>query len=288
MTNKCDKCGAPTRWYDERCPACGAVRAVELPTTPIPLPCFTPSAVAPLPPSPELPEETEAPQNCEQPEETKAAQNCEIPEETKAAQNSEVAKETKAAQNSEVPEETKAAQNSEVPKETEAAPNSELPEETETAQNSELPEETEAAQNGEVAEEPKTALRLSEEPTPSRSQQRLAQIKSDLAAWRSAFNPRTASVTLPPTRTLRYALGIALELLVCPPCALVAAYFFTRALRADRRARYYAAMNETEKARLALGVGLGVFALTLCAFMYYVHSHEIRDSAAPTFNRLFR
>lgn len=188
----CDKCGATTRWYDEKCPCCGAARAVEIPTTAIALPHWTPAA----------PRRDEAP----------------------------------------------------------AEPPFSPTETPETTQETTTQEKT-----------PETP------PRRERSQRFLA-FRRDVDAWRSAFSPETASVTLPRGRVARYALGIVAELFVCLPCALFAAYFFTRALRADRRANYHEAMLETEKARRTLAVGLGVFAAFLCAFVFYVQSQEV---AAP-------
>ena len=315
MTNKCDKCGARTRWYDEKCPACGAVRTVELPATPIILPNFSPSAFAPrraVPVVVSFPEKTQAAQINEVAQETQTTQTAQTgktaqeagkaqtdkdPKEAEAAQVGEDPKEMQAAQTGKDPKEAEAAQTGKDPKEAEAAQVGEDPKETQAAQTDKAPKEAEAAQVGEDAQETQAteAAQVGEAPqeapsaAPSRFQRRLAQLKNDFDAWRAAFNRNGGNVTLPPFRAFRYALGIALELVVCPPCAIVAAYFFTRALRADRRARYHAAMNETEKARLALGVGVGVFALGLCAFMYYVHSHEIREPAPPASNhRLFR
>ena len=279
MTNKCDKCGARTRWYDEKCPACGAVRTVELPATPIILPNFSPSAFAPR---------RAAPVVVSFPEKTQAAQINEVAQETQTtqtAQTGKTAQEAGKAQTDKDPKEAEAAQVGEDPKETQAAQTDKAPKEAEAAQVGEDAQETQATEAAQVGEAPQEAPSAA----PSRFQRRLAQLKNDFDAWRAAFNRNGGNVTLPPFRAFRYALGIALELVVCPPCAIVAAYFFTRALRADRRARYHAAMNETEKARLALGVGVGVFALGLCAFMYYVHSHEIREPAPPASNhRLFR
>ncbi|MBQ8284755.1 MAG: hypothetical protein IJY15_05245 [Thermoguttaceae bacterium] len=117
----------------------------------------------------------------------------------------------------------------------------------------------------------------------------MAKFLRGVDAWRASFAPETASVTVPRGRAVRYALGIAFELIVCPPCAIFAAYFLTRALLADRRADYHAALLETEKARKTLAVGLGFFAAFLCAFIFYVRSQEANfaEPAAPN-SLLFR
>ena len=257
MTNKCDKCGASTRWYDEKCLVCGAVQAVKIPTTPISLPNFFSSESAPR-------EKTAvgAPQ-----QEKQAPQNREVAQENQATRNREVAQEKQATRNREVAQEKQATQNREVAQEKQATQN-------------------EKSSSDEQLESP---LALTDAPMQSFLKQRLTQLRQAAVLWRSTFNPNTGSVTLPPFRALRYTLGIAFELIVCPPCSLIAAYFFLRALRADRRADYHAALLETEKMRKTLAVGLGIFAIGLCAFIYYVHSQEIPAPTAPTVNgRVFR
>ncbi|MBR4975685.1 MAG: hypothetical protein IKY61_01430 [Thermoguttaceae bacterium] len=180
MLHQCDKCGAATRWYDEKCPRCGATKTVEIPAAPIVLPSFAPSP-------------------------------------TRRANQNVATQEKKTSQ-----------------------PN----------------------------------VATQEKKTPERPQ-RFLVFEQTVDAWRSAFAPETSSVTLPRERVARYALGIVAELFVSPPCAILAAYFFTRALLADRRAQYHAAMQETERTRRALVVGLGVFAAFLCAFIFYVQSQEV-------------
>ncbi|MBQ9128264.1 MAG: hypothetical protein IJY15_10965, partial [Thermoguttaceae bacterium] len=109
MTNKCDKCGATTRWYDERCPACGAVRTVALPTTPISLPRFAPSVVAELPPNGEVAQEKQTAKNGEVAQEKQTAKNGEVAREKQTAKNGEVAREKQTAQNGEVAQEKQTA-----------------------------------------------------------------------------------------------------------------------------------------------------------------------------------
>ena len=208
MFHLCDKCGAPTRWYDERCPRCGATQAVEIPTSPIALPHFAPSS----------------------------SQRVETPAEPTFSQEL-------AETRQETPFQTQTNETSQ-----------DAPSQTQT---------DETTQNT---------------PPQRERSRRLIALQRAVAAWRAAFSPETASVTLPRGRVARYALGAVLELFICPPCAILAAYFFTRALFADRRANYHEAMLETEKARRTLAVGLGVFAAFLCAFVFYVQSREI---AAP-------
>ncbi|MBR2003138.1 MAG: hypothetical protein IJ991_03025 [Thermoguttaceae bacterium] len=214
----CDKCGAPTRWYDEKCPCCGATRAVEIPTAAIALPNWAPAS----PRRDDAP--VEPPFSSTEPTET--------PQDTRERQT----------------------------------------EPTETPQDT-RPPQTELTETPQDTRSPRT-----ETPPRRERSQRLLAFRRDVDAWRSAFSPETASVTLPRGRVVRYALGIVAELFVCFPCAFLAAYFFTRALRADRRARYHEAMLETEKARRTLAVGIGVFAALLCAFVFYVQSQEV---AAP-------
>ena len=151
-------------------------------------------------------------------------------------------------------------------------------------QNGEAQEETpHQPENVEAQEETPSQPQNDEtqEETPPRRERarRFAAFWRAVDVWRSTFDSETPSVTIPRGRAARYALGIVLELLVCPPCAILAAYFFTRALFADRQALYHAAMQETEKTRRTLAVGLGVVAAFLCAFIFYVQSQEI---ALPT------
>ena len=209
MLYLCDKCGARTRWYDEKCPRCGATQTVEIPTAPIVLPSFASSptrrdeeiaVVLPFSPTTQPKEETSNPAQTTQPKEETAN----------------------------------------------------------PAQTTQPKEETS---------------------NPTERSQRLTAVRRAVDVWRSVFVSETSSVTLPRGRAARYALGIVVELFVCPPCALLAVYFLTRALLADRRANYHEAMLETEKARRSLAVGLGVFAAFLCAFILYVQSQEI---AAPS------
>ena len=194
MFCRCDKCGATTRWYDEKCPDCGAAQTVEIPPSPIALPRFAPTQS-----------------------------------------------------------------------------------ETTLQATSETQEKTTLQETPETQDE--TTL-------PRKRSQRLDGFLCAVDAWRSALARETASVTVSRGRVVRYALGIVGELLLCPPCAILAAYFFTRALLDDRRARYHAAMQETEKARKTLAVGLGVFAAFLCAFIVYVRSQEITapSTAGPNVN----
>ncbi|MBQ2788918.1 MAG: hypothetical protein IJE97_04720, partial [Thermoguttaceae bacterium] len=131
----------------------------------------------------------------------------------------------------------------------------------------------------ETANPAQTTQPKEETSNPTERSQRLTAVRRAVDVWRSVFVSETSSVTLPRGRAARYALGIVVELFVCPPCALLAVYFLTRALLADRRANYHEAMLETEKARRSLAVGLGVFAAFLCAFILYVQSQEI---AAPS------
>lgn len=197
MPSLCDKCGAPTRWYDEKCPSCGATQAIEIPTAAIALPRFASAS----------PRRDEAPV---EPTFPPAISETSSPTETQ-----------------------------------------------ETTQETPSPVETQ------------------ETPSRRKRSQRLIAFRRAVDAWRSACSPETASVTLARGRAVRYAVGIVAALFVCPPCAILAAYFFTRALFADRRANYHEAMLETEKARRSLLVGLGVFATFLCAFIFYVQSQEL-------------
>jgi predicted nucleic acid-binding Zn-ribbon protein len=224
MLHQCDKCGATTRWYDEKCPSCGAARTVEIPTAPISLPRFAPSSTRTN-------------------EEIDAARPALTPRPETVS-----------------PEKTPETQKAESPQDATLAPPTE---EAEEVQETTTPptEETEEVQ----------------ETTTPRTK-RFEVLRRAVDVWRSVFSAETASVTVPRGRVVRYALGIVAELVLCFPCALLAAYFFTGALLADRRAQYHAAMQKTEKARRTLLVGLGVFAAFLCAFIFYVQSQEI---AAP-------
>ena len=230
MLHRCEKCGATTRWYDEKCSACGAAQRVETPTSPIELPRFAPSRTR-------------------RDEENGDATQIETQDDTPS----------RAAPELEQEEPKNSPEKTENQGETTA---------TESADDRQEP----TAQTSETAD-------ATEEPTPQPERsQRFVALQRAVDAWRLAFATETASVTLPRVRVARYALGIVAELVLCFPCALLAAYFFTGALLADRRALYHAAMQETEKARRTLLVGLGVFAASLCAFIFYVQSQEI---AAP-------
>lgn len=268
MLHLCDKCGAPTRWYDEKCPRCGATQTVEIPTSPIVLPSFAPSptprdeeiAVV-LPSSPATAPQTQT-----------AQAKKETSNKAQTAQAKEGA--SNQTQTAQVGEETSnQTQATQAKKETSN--------QTQTAQVKEdAPNQTQTAQAKEDASNQTQTTQVKEERSnqTERSQRSIA-VRRAVDAWRSVFVSETASVTLPRGRAARYALGIVVELFVCPPCALLAAYFLTRALLADRRANYHQAMLETEKARRSLAVGLGVFAAFLCAFIFYVQSQEI---AAPS------
>ena len=216
MLHQCDKCGAATRWYDEKCPRCGATKTVEIPAAPIVLPSFAPSP-------------------------TRRANETAATQEKKTSQSNVATQEKKTSQSNVAPQEKK------------------------TSQSNVAPQEKKTSQPNVATQEKKTPERP----------QRFLVFEQTVDAWRSAFAPETSSVTLPRERVARYALGIVAELFVCPPCAILAAYFFTRALLADRRAQYHAAMQETERTRRALVVGLGVFAAFLCAFIFYVQSQEV-------------
>lgn len=227
MLHRCDKCGATTRWYDEKCPGCGAAQAVETPTAPIALPRFAPSS----------------------------RRDEKAPDATKVVQE-ETKREPETSATQEVAQE-------------------EPKREPETPATQEKTTETD--------DEPTETL-----PRLERSQ-RLDAFWRAVDAWRLTFASETASVTLPRGRAARYALGVLFELVVCPPCAILAAYFFTRAIFADRRADYHGALVETEKTRRTLAVGLGVFAAFLCAFIFYVQSQEVAlpTESGPT-SQLFR
>ena len=243
MVSRCDKCGATTRWYDEKCPACGAALTVEIPTSPIVLPNFTP-----------------APQRVDQ----------------------EIAVAPQALATDETPEKTPPQPETVAPPQA-PEPQPETPQEPQEKKNDE-------SQVDATRQPPESQPETPQEPQEKKNDesqivappQRFAAFWRAVDVWRSTFDSETASVTIPRGRAARYALGIALELFVCPPCAILAAYFFTRALFADRRAQYHAAMQETEKTRRTLAVGLGVFAAFLCAFIFYVQSQEI---ALPTETR---
>jgi rRNA maturation protein Nop10 len=238
MLHRCDKCGATTRWYDEKCPSCGAAQAVETPTAPIALPRFAPSS-----------------RRDEKALDALASRSNETP----------ATKET-------APQEPKREQK------TPDAPKI-VQEEPKRQEKTSATQENTPAPDDEPTETP---------PRPERSQ-RLEAFWRAVDAWRSTFASETASVTIPRGRAARYALAVLFELVVCPPCAILAAYFFTRALFADRRADYHGALVETEKTRRTLAVGLGVFAAFLCAFIFYVQSQEVAlpMESGPT-SQLFR
>ena len=243
MLCQCDKCGATTRWYDEKCPRCGAALAVEMPTSPIALPRFAPSATPRDRPN------------------AAAIETENVDERQDDALESE--------NNDERQDDAIEMEN--------------VDERQNDALESENNDERQDSPNGTGKDDE----RQEKATVPERSQ-RLAAFWRAVDVWRSTFASETSSVTIPRGRAARYALGIVLEFLVCPPCAIIAAYFFTRALFADRRAEYYAAMQETEKTRRTLAVGLGVFAAFLCAFIFYVQSQEVAvpTEAGPT-SRLF-
>ncbi|MBQ2789023.1 MAG: hypothetical protein IJE97_05245 [Thermoguttaceae bacterium] len=231
MSDKCDKCGATTRWYEEKCPRCGAALTVALPTTPIALPHFSPSVSRREQTAVETPKQ-EAP-------------TTETPK-----------------------QETPTTETPKQEKPTTETPKQETPT-TETPKQETPTTETEKKPQNPTAEKKSTKK--------TTFQRRLTALKRIVGVWRAAVAPETSSVATPRDRTLRYALGVALELVVCPPCAILAAYFFTRALLADRQADYHQALREAERARLALVAGVGVFAAGLCAFIFYVQSQEIRE-----------
>lgn len=254
MPNKCVKCGAPTRWYDEKCPRCGTRREAVPPTTPIALPdfsalpptssgrrpaspvAFEPFVFSPLEPAPRESVET-------------AAENEPAPQESVET----TAKVEPAPQ-----------ENGETAAEVEPAPQ----ESVETAAEVEpAPRESaEPAAKNEIPVKNRNA--------------RLETLGRVADVWRSAFLSTRTSVALSPGKIRRYALWIVFELVVCPPCAVLGAYFLTKALLADRRADYTEAQRAAEKARTTLFVGLGGFAATLCAFMLYVQSQQ--ESVAPS------
>lgn len=282
MLHRCDKCGATTRWYDEKCPSCGAAQAVETPTAPIALPRFAPSsrrdekaldALASR--SNETPATKEtAPQDPKREPETPATKEI-APKELKREQKTSDAPKI-------VQEEPK--REPEAPATKEIAPKEpkreqEAPDAPKVVQEEPKRQENTPAPDDEPTETP---------PRPERSQ-RLEAFWRAVDAWRSTFASETASVTIPRGRAARYALAVLFELVVCPPCAILAAYFFTRALFADRRADYHGALVETEKTRRTLAVGLGVFAAFLCAFIFYVQSQEVAlpTESGPT-SQLFR
>ena len=263
MLHRCDKCGATTRWYDEKCPGCGAAQTVEIPTSPIALPCFGSS-----------PTRRDA-ENVDAPISLTPRPNATPPTEIDSPQEK-----AESNENDDPQEKTESNQNADPQEKTESNENADPQEKTESNENDDPQEKTESNQNDDPQEKA--------EPRSERAR-RFDAFWRAVAVWRSTFSAETASVTIPPGRAARYALGIAFEAFVCPPCAILAVYFFTRALFADRRAQYHAAMQETEKARRTLAVGLGVFAAFLCAFIVYVQSQEIAvpKESTPT-SRLFQ
>ena len=287
MLHRCDKCGATTRWYDEKCPGCGAAQTVEIPTSPIALPCFGSSptrrdaenvdAPISLTPRPNAtpPTEIDSPQ-----EKAESNQNADPQEKAESNQNADPQEKTESNQNADPQEKAEPNENADPQEKAEPNENADPQEKTESNQNADPQEKAESNENADPQEKA--------EPRSERAR-RFDAFWRAVAVWRSTFSAETASVTIPPGRAARYALGIAFEAFVCPPCAILAVYFFTRALFADRRAQYHAAMQETEKARRTLAVGLGVFAAFLCAFIVYVQSQEIAvpKESTPT-SRLFQ
>ena len=306
MLYQCDKCGATTRWYDEKCPRCGAALTVEIPTIPIVLPNFASSpsrrddATSSLTPDAkdeparletnEAKDETSRQQTSETPNEAARLETSETPNEAARLETSEAKDETARQETKETPNEAARLETSEAKDETARQETNETPneaarletseakdetarQETNEAKNETARQETNEAQNETARQETNEAK---DETSPTKRSQLFLVFWRAVDAWRAAFAPETSSVTIPRGRAARYALGIVFELIVCPPCATLAAYFFTRAIFADRRAQYHSAIQETEKARRALVVGLGVFAAFLCAFMLYVRSHEAR------------
>ncbi|MBQ9801366.1 MAG: hypothetical protein IJO40_15710 [Thermoguttaceae bacterium] len=258
MLYQCDKCGATTRWYDEKCPRCGAALTVEIPTIPIVLPNFASS--------PSRRDDATSSLTPDAKDEPARLETNEAKDETSRQQTSETPNEAARLETSETPNEAARLETSEAKDET-------ARQETNEAKNETARQETNEAQNETARQETNEAK---DETSPTKRSQLFLVFWRAVDAWRAAFAPETSSVTIPRGRAARYALGIVFELIVCPPCATLAAYFFTRAIFADRRAQYHSAIQETEKARRALVVGLGVFAAFLCAFMLYVRSHEAR------------
>lgn len=264
MLHRCEKCGATTRWYDEKCPSCGTAQRVETPTSPIELPRFAPSLTR------RDEENAAASQPAPKVETPSRSEPALAPKESKiTSENRETQVETPSRPEPEVAQE-----------ETER-----LPQNQETQDETRKPTRDVDRQEG-TAQTSETADATEETATPPERPRRFTVFRRAVDAWRLSFAAETASVTLPRVRVVRYAIGIVAELVLCFPCALLAAYFFTGALLADRRALYHAAMQETEKARRTLLVGLGVFAAFLCAFIFYVQSQEIaapKDSGPASF-----
>ncbi|MBR5243077.1 MAG: hypothetical protein IKW13_02470 [Thermoguttaceae bacterium] len=258
-----------------KCPHCNAAQTVEIPAAPIALPNFAPSptrrdvknavATEPLTLRSNEPSATQAektPQTAPQVEQEKTTPQAEPQvEQEKTTPQAE----SKVEQEKTTPQaETKAEQ------EKTTRPTEPKVEQEKTTR----PTEPQAEQ---------------EETAPPERSQRLETFRRAVAAWRATFAAETASVTIPRGRAARYALAILVELVACPPCAIFAAYFFTRALFADRRALYHAAMLEMEKTRRTLAVGIGVFAAFLCAFIFYVQSQEVDLPTEPSpASRLFK
>ena len=281
MLCQCDKCGATTRWYDEKCPRCGAALAVEIPTSPIALPRFAPSSTS------------RDRQNAVviELEKDDERQDDVIETENVDQRQDDALEAENVDQRQDSPNEAEKDDEPQAPNETENVdePQDDALEAENVDQRQDSPNEAENVdQRQDSPNETEKDDERQEKATVSERSQRFAAFWRAVDVWRSTFASETASVTIPRGRAARYALGIVFELFVCPPCAIIAAYFFTRALFADRRAQYYAAMQETEKTRRTLAVGLGVFAAFLCAFIFYVQSQEVAvpTEAGPT-SRLF-
>ena len=262
MPNKCVKCGAPTRWYDEKCPRCGTRREAVPPTTPIALPDFSalpPTSSGRRPASP-----TAFEPFVFSPLEPAPRENAE----TLPQKNVETAAKVEPTPRENV--ET-AAKNEPAPREN-----------VETAAKNELAprENVETAAKVEPAPRENVETAAKNEILVKNRDARLETLGRVADVWRSAFLSTRTSVALSPGKIRRYALWIVFELVVCPPCAVLGAYFLTKALLADRRADYTEAQRDAEKARTTLFVGLGGFAASLCAFMLYVQSQQ--ESVAPS------
>ncbi|MBR4833965.1 MAG: hypothetical protein IKU86_06510 [Thermoguttaceae bacterium] len=241
MSNKCVKCGAPTRWYDKKCAQCGATLAVVAPTTPIALPDFgvskprensTPVAARPQPTSEPESNALDKPLASENAVSLVASREEKPPQQTLATNENG---------------------------DKEAA-----------AEEEEEEEETSRRASADAAKRRRRA-------------ERLATLGRVADVWSSAFLSTRTSVSLAPSQVRRYALWIAFELVACPPCAVLGAYFLTQALLADRRAAYSEAQRKAKQTRTTLFAGLGVFAASLCAFMFYIQSQQtsVAPSATP-------
>ncbi|MBQ5788845.1 MAG: hypothetical protein IIW01_01025, partial [Thermoguttaceae bacterium] len=163
MLHRCDKCGATTRWYDEKCPGCGAAQAVETPTAPIALPRFAPSS-----------------RRDEKALDALASRSNETPA-TKETAPQEPKREQK------TPDAPKIVQE-EPKREPEAPATKEIaPKEPKRQEKTSATQENTPAPDDEPTETP---------PRPERSQ-RLEAFWRAVDAWRSTFASETASVTIP-------------------------------------------------------------------------------------------